>query len=201
METTTDLAEQLHAVNLKDFHRPALPAVYAEYVAFMATGASGYIDRVATWIGERAGIPVLPHHNAPGWGLDEDLTPQLHHEVYLASKQYRLAEMVATEARLTAEGFHPITGLVPAEGMKIRLSDGRVLRLKAVDETYHYVTDAEGVQRPTEGHDWLLLAPGKRIEGLRLDSLMNHHRAYERAKAVGQTSMDAPSVVMYQTAR
>lgn len=201
METTTDLAEQLRTVNVKEFHRPALPAVYAEYVAFMETRAYPYIDRVAAWIGERAGIPVLPYHNAPGWGLDGDLTPKLHHEVYLASGQFRLAEMATTEVRLAAEGFRPITELVPAEGMKIRVADGRILRLKAVDETYHYVTDAEGVRRPTEGHDWLLLAPGYRINGQTLDELVNHHCAYERAKAAGQTSMDAPSVVMYRTAK
>lgn len=176
----TDIEQQVKAADSK-FDRCAVPAVYEEYQAFLATGLYPYNDRVAVWIGERAGVSTLPHHNAPGWGIDTDWTRQLHHEIYLASRQHQVAEMVATEAAQLAQGFRPITELVPSEGLRIERANGKIYRLKAAPN-----------------NDWALLEPRKRAYGFSLRQWVARHRAFEAAKERGYTNMDDPFVITYR---
>lgn len=175
----TDIEQQVRAADSK-FDRCAVPTVYDEYLAFLATGRYPYNDEVAKWIGERAGVPTLPYHNAPGWG-NGDWTKQLHHEIFLASRQHSLANLVARETDELAQGYRPITELVPSEGRRIELADGRVCRIK----------------RAING-GWVLMEPRKRVLGISLRGLVGRHQAFLDGKERGYTKADAPSVVTYK---
>jgi hypothetical protein len=176
----TDIEQQVRAADNR-FDRCAVPTVYEEYQVFLATGRYPYNDEVAKWIGERAGVPTLPYHNAPGWGLNGDWTNQLHHEIFLASRQRDVAAMVTKEAEALAQGFRPILELVPSEGRRIIFPDGKVYRLKAASNG-----------------DWALMAPRTRSWGISLKQLVERHQAFLTAKERGYPRHNSPSVVTYK---
>jgi len=167
------------------FGRPAVPSVYAEYELFVASGRYPYIDSVVAEIVTKFDLTVEVDRS-PGSLYKTGLGKKLSHEVYLASGQFRLAQMEAKEAELRAQGFLPITELDPTTSSQITLADGQTFRLR-----YGFGPRQD---------QWALLAPRKRTNGVSLDGLMDRHRAYEEAKAAGQTSMNDPHVVMYRNA-
>jgi hypothetical protein len=113
----TDLIAQLAAAD-KKYDRPAVPAVYAEYVAFMQTGRYPYMDSVATEIATKHRVAAdlwhpnqRFHHQAVHDFHSEtgcDLLVKLHHEVYLASEEYRLAELAEMVVARLADGYERI---------------------------------------------------------------------------------------------
>lgn len=176
----TDIEQQVRAADSK-FDRCAVPTVYEEYQAFLATGRYPYNDEVAKWIGERAGVPTLPYHNAPGWGLNGDWTNQLHHEIFLSSRQHDVAKMIDRETNELGRGYRPITELEPSEGRRIIFPDGKVYRLKAAPNG-----------------DWALMEPRKRAWGISLKQLVGRYQAFLDAKERGYSKHDSPSVVTYK---
>jgi hypothetical protein len=165
------LIEELRRAKL-EFGRPAVPTVFAEREAFIATGRYPYNADVEAAIIAKYDVPTGLHR-------------QLAREVYLASGQRRVAEMVAQEREGLAEGYRPITELAPIEGARVELrgqSDGP-FRLKP---------DGRG--------GWLLLPRGKRTNGYRLGWLVAAHEAFALAKQENQTRMNGPSVVMFRPA-
>lgn len=175
----------------RDFHRRAVASVFNEYVAFMATGAYPYNDEVVTRIalayrvGEHAWGPRQRFHHQAVADLGEPLLRKLHREVYLASGEWKVAEMRATEASLALDGYRPITEFVPTDGAKIMLHDKPVpLRCK-----------------PANRGDWALLPPRARTNGISLNALVAAHNAYEAAVTEGQTRMNGPRVVMFKACK
>lgn len=164
-QSDTDIIGQLRSAD-KKFDRHAIEPVLAGYEAFMATGRYPYIVDVVNDIAKKHDVP-------------DDLHNQLGHEVFLASGQFRLSQMVREECELAAQGFRPITELDLVDGSKVQLPGGVTYRVK---------TDSRG--------GLVLLAPGKRTRGLDLVALVSQHRAYEAAKVVGQLSLNNPRVRM-----
>ena len=176
--TTIDsdlLIAELEAAD-DEFDRPAVPSVFAEYERFMETGRYPYIDSVVCEITDR--------HNVPGEGRHhpfEGLRRKLCHEVYLASGEHDLNELIAEETRLLAEGWKPIPVFEPRDGATLVLTDGLTYRC-----------------RPARNDNWCLLPPRKRTHGINLGGLISQHRAFWEAKAMGQTKMNNPRVRMYR---
>jgi hypothetical protein len=162
----TSVSGQLQEADAK-FHRPAVPAVFAEYQEFMASGRFPYITDV---VGE-----IVKKHD-----VVEELHKQLGHEVYLASGQFKLGKMVSQEADLTELGYRPITEFEPVDGAKIQFPGGVTYRVKE---------DGRG--------GWALLPPKNRTHGISLGSVVAQHRAYETAKEEGQLRMNGPQVRMF----
>lgn len=182
-----NLIAELEASDRK-FHRPACPSVFNEYVAFMATGKYPYIDEVVTRIAlayrvaESSWGPNQKFHHQAVADLGEPLLRQLHHEVYLASGEWRVAEMFAQEMSLALDGYRPIIDLVPAIGARIEIAGQRgPLRLASAPRD-----------------DWAMLEPRKRTNGWSLNGAMQKHRAYLSALADGSPSMNGPAVIMYR---
>ena len=173
------IADDLRAADHKS-DRPAVPSVFAEYAEFMATGKYPYIESVADFICSRHDIPDELAVNS---NRRRDCGTKLSHEVYLASGQWHLREMVEQEKRLIAEGYTPITDIDPKAGQRIRLARNGIV--------YKMV--------PTE-RDTCLLPPRARTNGISLTGLQSRHQAFLRAKERGQTAMDGPEVVMYAVA-
>jgi hypothetical protein len=209
MTNKTEIEAHLATVNRKDFRRPAIPAIYAEYELFMKSGRYPYNDEVVAEIATKYDIssenwvyfgnkPTFHHQHVHD--VNDTLLINLHHEVYLASGQHRVAEMEAQEQRLAEHGFLPITDLKPKEGMKVELSSGETYRLVPVpDRKYSMYTDKEfndGFQMPE--HEWALLAPRKRTHGLSLFDMLRQHRAYQLATKERQTRMNRPVVHMFK---
>lgn len=184
MTTTIDrdqLIADLEAVQMRDFHRLAHPVIYEAYCEFVASGKYPYIASVVKFIGEKYD---LDESLGAGTRCHEPQTP-LSHEVYLASHQYRTAEMVAREQMLLAEGFRPITDYEPRVGERIEvdLAPGRRVVYRVAAATIG---------------DFCLLEPRKRIHGLSLRGLVEQHRAYIGAKEEGFTRMNGPHVRMFR---
>lgn len=182
MGQALSLTDQLGATDtLTRFHRPAIAAVFDEYAAFIETGKYPYNDDVVTFIAERAGITLNGTHHAQH--IQDPIGEALHHEVYLASGQWKVRTMRATEANYIADGYDsPITALTPKDGLRIEIADiPPVLRCKFA------------------GSDWALCLPRKQ-SGFSLNRLIERHRAYERAKVEGQIRGNDPRVVMYRVA-
>lgn len=171
------LIDELEAAD-DNFYRPAVPTVFAEYKRFMASGRFPYIDTVVNEITERYDVPGEGKHHPY-----EGLRKKLSREVYLASGQYRLNQMIAEETRLIGEGWLPITNFEPYEGARLVMPDGLTYRCRAA-----------------ANKDWCLLPPGKRSQGISLNGLVAQHRAYEEAQTIGQTRMNNPGVKMYRSA-
>lgn len=180
MHTTEQLAEQLRQADRKDYNRPAAPAVFAEYEAFIATGQYPYIQSVVNFIRARHDLPDDLVVNGSG---QTDCGTPLSMEVYLSSTQHRLNKMIEQERELAARGFRPITELVPRNGQKIQLPDGTVYRVVPMER------------------DTALLPPRKRTQGISLNGLVSQHRAFIQAKERGQERMDNPRVRMYVEVR
>lgn len=178
----TALIEEVQASD-RQFHRPAAPSIYAEYLAYIETGAYPYIDSVVSFIAERHGMPFVGQHHAQ-YAADP-LGKKLSHEVYLASTQYRLAAMVDRYAVLRGQGYRPITELEPRAGMRIEIEGCAFNPLRCV---------------PIEARHggWALMPPRRRTHGLNLSDLQRQHRAYLDAIDAGNLSMNGPAVVMYR---
>jgi hypothetical protein len=180
--TTATLRDELAAVDFGNFHRPALPSIFAEYAAFMETGRYPYNDDVANFIIDRHALPIPGRWHAVH--VTDPLGKALHREVYLASGQWTVGEMRAREADYIAQGYdRPITELEPVEGLRIAVADmPPVLRCKRICD------------------QWALCPPRHR-NGFSLAELQAKHRAYERTKEENQTRTNGPRVVMYRVER
>jgi hypothetical protein len=173
------LREELATVNVRAFHEPALDSIFAEYRAFIATGAYPYIDSVVSFVAERHGLPYVGQHHDQY--VRDLLGKALGHQVYLASGQWKVREMREQEAEYVAQGYaQPITTLVPRDGLRIAIATTPpILRCKQA------------------GNDWALCPPRKQ-SGFSLNSLVAAHQAYELATRENQTRMNGPRVVMYR---
>jgi hypothetical protein len=164
-----------------------VPVVAAEYEAFIASGRYPYNDAVARFIADRHGIPGEVYHAAPGWGTPGNLVKPLHHEIFLASRQRRVAEQVAKEQALLDDGWKPIIELQPVEGQHIYLSfaPGKKCRVEPLT---------------VEPEEWLIFPPRNRVNGWRLGNFLDQHRAYEKAKEQGWQKYDSARPIMFKEA-
>ena len=198
MTTTTDLRSALEALAAdpearkpRSWKRPANEIVMAEYREFVATGEYPYLDAVVAQIATKHGIGEAPFHHQAIHDRGDALLIALHTEVYIASGQHRVEKMEQQERELAEAGWLPITELVPAEGMRIKLPDGKTYRL----------APCQGATVPGGREaDWALLPPRKRTHGVSLNGLVRQHRAYMESVELRQTEMNDPAVRMFKVA-
>lgn len=182
------ILEELEAAD-NGFKRPAAPAVYAEYVAFMETGDYPYLDNVVRFIARRNDIAdAATRRRFDVEAVKGTILRVLHHEVYLASGQYRVAQMFAREAELRGEGWLSVTELAPVDGMRVKLASTH----GCAEVTYRC--------KPAGRGDWALLEPRKRSHGLSLRAMQAQYRAYEAARDAGNLGMSSENVRMFQPA-
>lgn len=166
------LVQELRAANPKEFGRPAVPSIYGDYKALADAAPNGlvYNADAKAYFTDRHEIPA-------------DLERHLDHEIYLASGQYRLAQMVAKEEAAREEGWVAITEIEPADGLMLESQTlrGGPFRVKPTGQP---------------GAPWALLPKGKRTNGLNFTRMVEQHQSYLDAKERGQVAQDGPAVYM-----
>jgi hypothetical protein len=140
MNTLTELQDRITAAltdSLKSadqsYRRKPIGGVYELYKQYVATGQYPYLDDVTDWIAELYSIPA-------------DLHKQLHHEIYLASKEAEEDTTMRRAEDMRAKGYVRATTENIAEGKRyllVRYSEGILGAGLQPEEKVRCVLDAD----------------------------------------------------------